>query len=253
MTVNNQRHIIITGACGGIGRQLVQQFLSEGFIVHAIDKSSELDDSPQVVHHCFDLYDFVKDSKLRVEETNRIIKSISVGSLCAVINNAAEQIVKPIEAISYEDWDRTLAVNVVAPFMLTQIFLPFLEISHGAVVNISSIHSNLTKSNFAVYATSKSALSGLTRLMSVELGSRIRVNAIEPGAISTQMLESGFSNNPERRLLLDKFHPTSRIGEPSEVASLASFLVSSQANFINGSIITIDGGISNVLHDPSSL
>lgn len=249
---NDKSSVIITGACGGIGRQLVDQFTMDGYRVIAIDKSEKVFDLENCEKIQFDLFDFAKDELIRKRESGRIFDAIYPGKLKAIINNAAEQVVKPIEEVTFEDWHRTLTVNVIAPFMLIQNFLHLLESSKGTVVNISSIHARLTKPNFAVYATSKSALSGLTRLLSVELGSRIRVNAIEPGAISTQMLESGFAGEKSERMLLDQFHPTQRIGKPYEITSLASYLVSSDASFINGSIISIDGGISNALLDPSN-
>ena len=168
----------------------------------------------------------------------------------ALINNAAIQRVKLFEEVTINDWQETLDVNLLAPFFFTQLFLEDLTKSNGSVLNISSIHASQTKRELSVYATSKAALSSLTKLLAIELGSRVRVNAIEPGAISTQMLESGFQSEPEKRKLLDKLQPMERIGEPSEVAKLALFLTSYSARFVNGAAVAIDGGIRNQLHDP---
>jgi NAD(P)-dependent dehydrogenase (short-subunit alcohol dehydrogenase family) len=118
-------------------------------------------------------------------------------------------------------------------------------------VNISSIHARLTKPDFVAYATSKAALSGLTRAMAVDLGDRIRVNAIEPAAISTPMLKAGFESHPEQYAALARCHPQGRMGTPTEVAALALSLVSGELRFMHGACVGLDGGISARLHDPS--
>jgi len=91
----------------------------------------------------------------------------------------------------------------------------------------------------------------MTRLLAIELGNRIRVNAIEPGAIATEMLEQGFKDSPGKRTQLDAMQPMKRIGTPQEVAQLARFLISDEAQFINGATVQIDGGIRSQLYDPN--
>ena len=100
-----------------------------------------------------------------------------------------------------------MEVNLLAPFVLTKLLLPQLEQAKGSVINVSSIHAHLTKANFVAYATSKAALSGLTRSMAIDLADRVRVNAIEPAAIETQMLLSGFDNDKDQLEKLKKLSP----------------------------------------------
>jgi NAD(P)-dependent dehydrogenase (short-subunit alcohol dehydrogenase family) len=133
---------------------------------------------------------------------------------------------------------------------LTQKLFSLLEKARGSVVNISSIHAKLTKPEFSCYATSKAALLGLTKSMAVELGSKVRINAICPAAVSTPMLLAGFDGQSEAYEILSSMHPVGRIAEPSEVAKLALFLASKDAQFINGSSLELDGGIGSRLHDP---
>ena len=242
--------VIITGACGGIGGELVKAYRAEGFRVIAVDLKDVSIFPPDVEYLSLDISRIVEDQRARSDLKSAIKKRIGNDRLCALINNAAVQIVKRIEDIQIEDWSLTLNTNLLAPFFISQMFLDELESGDGSIVNISSVHARQTKKNFTVYATSKAGLSSLTRLMAIELGNRIRVNAIEPGAISTQMLEDSFRTQPENRIRLDELHPMGRIGEPSEVAQLALFLTSSKAKFINGATIAIDGGIRNQLHDP---
>ena len=245
-----QQTVIITGACGGIGRELVNEYRGANFHVIAIDSSPKIDELGDVDFLEFNLARLVSDIESKTLLKNAIQKMVGQNQIKALINNAAIQTVKRFEDVNVKDWQETLGVNLLAPFFFTQLFLEELTISNGSVLNISSIHASQTKKGFSVYATSKAALSALTRLLAIELGSRVRVNAIEPGAISTQMLESGFLTEPEKRKLLDKLQPMERIGEPSEVAKLALFLTSDSARFINGSTVAIDGGIRNQLHDP---
>ncbi len=245
-----QQTVIITGACGGIGRELVNEYRGANFHVIAIDSMPKIDELGDVDFLKFNLATLVSNVESKTSLKNSIQKMVGRNQIKALINNAAIQTVKPFEEVNVKDWHETLDVNLLAPFFFTQLFLEELTTSHGSVLNISSIHASQTKKGFSVYATSKAALSALTRLLAIELGSRVRVNAIEPGAISTQMLESSFLKEPEKRKTLDKLQPMERIGEPSEVAKLALFLTSDSARFMNGSTVAIDGGIRNQLHDP---
>jgi len=242
--------IIITGACGGIGRELVKEYLAGSYQVIAIDSQPKIQELDGVDFIQFDLATLVSNKDAREAIKDSILALTGKNRIKALINNAAVQTVKSFEEIEAEDWQVTLEVNLLAPFFFSQLFLGELTESNGSILNISSIHASQTKKGFSVYATSKAALSALTKLLAIELGSRVRVNAIEPGAVSTQMLESGFLSEPKKRKLLDSLQPMGRIGEPNEVAKLALFLTSDSARFINGSAIAIDGGIRNQLHDP---
>jgi NAD(P)-dependent dehydrogenase (short-subunit alcohol dehydrogenase family) len=100
-----------------------------------------------------------------------------------------------VDEIKLEDWNQTMNVNLTGPLMLSQFFLAKLHKSGGSIINIASIHHQLTKKRFIAYATSKSALIGLTKAMSVDLQGWVRVNAISPAAIDTPMLRAGFDND----------------------------------------------------------
>lgn len=245
----NKDAVIITGALGGIGRALCHEFHSKGFAVLAIDRADG-----QVDAHRFFQMDIRKITVNRSEQELFLAplrEEIGQGLvLKGIINNAAIQILGSTDVLGIDDWRETLETNLLAPFFLSQAFLPDLERNNGAIVNISSIHEKLTKPGFIAYATSKAALSGLTRTMAVDLGSRIRVNAICPAAISTPMLEAGFEGNPDAFSALKSAHPSGRIGAPDEVAKLAHWLVVDAPEFLTGSCLGLDGGISGRLHDP---
>lgn len=170
--------------------------------------------------------------------------------LKALINNAAVQILGGVDTLSRQDWLQTLNVNLLAPFLWVQALLQPLEKAQGSVVNISSIHARLTKKDFVAYATSKAALSGMTRSMAVDLQDRVRVNTIEPAAVGTDMLKAGFEHAPARYKELENCHPQLRVATPQEVARLALAIVDGGAAFLHGSCIDLSGGIGGRLYDP---
>lgn len=242
---------LITGANGGIGRALVREFSNNGYNVIATDITQQNDrSSDNVVNIQLDLEKFVADENYAnnfASKVNGFTQGVGITSL---INNAAVQILIPTEKLSRAQWQTSFNVNLSAPFFMVQTFLNQLTGNKGAVVNISSIHATQTKKEFVAYATSKAGLSSLTRNLAIDLGSKIRINAIEPAAVCTEMLLAGFKCKPKEFAQLSHLHPMGRIAEPNEIAELAIFLCSAKANFIQGECINISGGIHSCLHDP---
>lgn len=155
-----------------------------------------------------------------------------------------------------------LAANAVDSFMVPRMlpslnraqkphFLPELKAVKGSIVNIGSIHAKLTKRQFVAYATSKGVLETMTRTMALDLAPEVRVNAIAPAATDTPMLRAGFEGNDQGFKDLERYHPLRRIASCEEVAQAALFLAGSQAGFMSGSTIGVDGGIGGCLSDPA--
>ncbi|MDP1946742.1 MAG: SDR family oxidoreductase [Nitrospirota bacterium] len=238
---------LITGAAGGIGRVLCAEFRRAGYRVIGTDMAG----APGIACDHFveaDLKAVSRDEaclKRFVQQLN-----IPASGLTALVNNAAVQILNRTDTVSVQDWRDTLDVNVLAPFLLTQALLPYLEKAGGSVVNMGSVHAIATKPGFVCYATSKAALVGLTRALAVDLGGRIRVNAINPAAVATPMLLQGFKGKDAQFSALGGMHPLGRIAEPAEIAQVVLFLVSRNAAFITGAAFDVDGGILSRLHDP---
>lgn len=153
--------------------------------------------------------------------------------------------------MDYDDWSTTLNINLLAPITLIKLFANLIKKASCSVINISSVHARLSKPNFVCYATSKAALSGMTRSLSLDLAPDVRVNAIELAATETQMLLDSFNDDKTALNNLKKYHPLNRIGKTSEVARACLFLTSDDSSFITGTSLQIDGGISSRLHDPS--
>lgn len=245
---------VITGSNGGVGSALVQLYLQDDYSVIGLDRCS----SGATELHNFtelnpNLQEFAKNESYRQNMLNQI-KSLLPEKIekLVLINNAAEQIIKTLADIDWQDWENTLAVNTVAPFFLTQGLVEILIASRGHVINISSIHSKLTKAHFSCYAASKAALESLTRSLALELSPLgVSINSIAPAAIATEMLRVSFDKEPEKLAELKDFHPSKCIGLPTELAEFVKSITDSKSKFLTGATLNFDGAISSRLFDPN--
>ena len=240
-----KKMVLITGVAGGIGSATAEVFVKAGWGVVGVDKKGE-DKLPAPIH-------FIQADISQPETPPRILAEISAkeGRLDALINNAAIQIRKPFLEISLDDWNRTMDSNVRAVLLLTQAVYTFLKKSGGAIVNVSSVHAIATSEGMSAYAASKGALSAMTRAMALEFGEDgIRVNAVLPGAVDTEMLRAGLTrgqvggNNAEDLLgELESKHAMGRVGRPGEIARAIWFLADNeQSPFMTGQNLIVDGG-----------
>lgn len=253
MQENNMKWVLITGALGGIGQALVQEFSDAGYNVIATDIKENCEifkEFSNVYFQQLDLEKIALSESFGNEFYKRVNSITENQGIAALVNNAAVQILSPAKNISRAQWNTSFNVNLTAPFFLSQLFLYDLVKHRGSIVNISSIHATQTKKEFVAYATTKAALSSMTRNMVLDLGNEIRINAIEPAAIATDMLKAGFEGKEEKYRKLEEFHPIGRVGTPGEVAKLAVFLSSEEAGFVQGACISASGGISGCLSDP---
>ena len=154
------KKVLITGVLGGIGSGLAVAFREEGFHVYGVDILADNQNNCDQFFQ-FDLNQFVSSEAYRNEWIQFFQKNIS--ELDVLINNAAVQILGSLGDVQLSEWQETLNVNLTGPMLLSQVFLKPLEKSKGCIINIGSIHQQLTKPNFVSYATSKSALIGLTK------------------------------------------------------------------------------------------
>jgi len=237
---------LVTGVLGGIGSEIAKSLKENGYYVYGLDVRDDFD------YKCdrfirFNIDEFVSDSSYRIKFTeifNQLIPKLDL-----LVNNAAVQRLGALEDLKIDDWNETLNVNLTGPLLLSKLFLKRLQESNGSIINIGSIHERLTKKAFIAYATSKSALIGLTKALAVDLEGKVRVNAVSPAAIETEMLRDGFKNDENKIKALESLHPVQRIGYPEDVAKLVLFLASENNGFIHGANISLDGGISSVLKD----
>lgn len=243
----NMKSAIITGSEGGVGKELCRVFSDSGYRVIGMDLHRV--DSSHDAFHEVDLARLVSDHSYLELAIDNLSKELDSG-LHVLVNNAAVQILGGAEELAIEQWNTTLSVNLLAPFLLTKAMLPYLQRASGCVVNIGSVHSKLTKPGFVAYATSKSALDGLTRSLAVDLAPGVRVNSVAPAAVATGMLIDGFKQSPDKLEILKSYHPLARIATPLEIAQTVRFLASEDAAFITGEVLEVGGGIGVRLHDP---
>ena len=242
-----KRTVLVTGAAGGVGRATVRVFCEAGWRVIGIDRAPFGEVFPE--DGLFIQADISRPEELEMifSETRRF-----TGSLDAVVNNAALQVIKPILETSIEEWDAVIASNLRATFFIAKLAYPLLEgTGKGAIVNVSSVHAVQTSGNIASYAASKGGILALTRAMAIEFAqANIRVNAILPGAVNTPMLHAGLSRDhvqggtlQARLENLARKTVNGRVAEPEEIARAILFLAdSAQSSFITGQALIVDGG-----------
>ena len=238
--------VVITGISGGIGQAIFRAVKLAKFKVIGIDVVE-----PEIRPDLFLKFDLSRiDDQKYVKKLEDFFRASSANlEIYSLVNNAAIQIVGDFESLQLEDLSRSLNVNVKAPFLLSKLLYQYLVKANGRIVNIGSIHADLTKKNFLPYSVSKTSLRGLTKSLAIEIGSKVRVNSIEPAAVNTELLASGFLNFDNEVDNLIESHPTSSIGDPDEIAGLVKYLIVDAPYFLNGSSIKIDGAISSVLHE----
>jgi NAD(P)-dependent dehydrogenase (short-subunit alcohol dehydrogenase family) len=244
----NRKSVLITGASGDIGQSLCQGFKELDWKVIATDR--EQIQSIGADHFIEMDLDLICNNDHYFIDKIKSIKNLISGELTTLVNNAALQIVKPAKEITLQDWQKSLNINLTAPFILSIKLLDELQAAQGSIINISSIHAKLTKPNFLAYSVSKAGLLGLTRSLAVEIGDRVRVNSISPAAINTQMLKKGFIDSLSGLNKLEDYHPSKIIGTTTDVLDAALYLANGD-KFVNGMEIKLDGGISSRLHDPN--
>ena len=235
---------VITGAARGIGLASAQWFLEHGYRVVRLDNDeAALTASASSMSHPAQVLDVVCDVSQpdQVEAAvNTVVKN--VGRVDALVNNAGVAVFKPISQTSFEEWRYVMSTNLDGIFLCTQAFAPVMRLGGGgAVVNIASI-SGLRASTLRVaYGTSKAAVVHLTKQQAVEYGNEgIRVNAIAPGPVETEMAKQVHS--PAIRKDYHDAIPLNRYGALEEIAACIGFLCSRDAAYVNGQLLAVDGG-----------
>ena len=248
---------VVTGGARGIGRAIAERVQAAGAHVTIVDSDREPGEATAQTlteKHPDRPVEFFMANLEKMDEIDAIASHFSgnLGRLDVLVNNAGIEMDKSFEDVASSDWERIQAVNLRAPFFLTQRMLPFFPPSGGSIINISSIHSTHAFKNSIVYACSKAALIALTRNLALELAPRhIRVNAICPGYIDTRLWETYLHSSPNPESLAAwtaELHPLGRRGVPDDIAQAALFLATSASSFITGTQIVADGGLTIRAH-----
>ncbi len=173
-------------------------------------------------------------------------------ALHTLINNAGFNLFKGISETELEDWNAILSVDMTGLYLVTRAALPLLKQAHGAsVVNIASVHAQMTIANITAYAAAKGGVVSMSRSLAQELGPfGIRVNTISPGFMDTPLLARWLASeaDPDATLArVNGYHPLGRIGKPEDIGYMVTFLASEYAGFVTGANIMVDGGLTTRL------
>lgn len=236
---------LITGAAGGIGNAAAKIFAAAGWHTIGVDNVLPAENNG--------LNRFVRINLCEASAIRSLFEDLEKKEdrLDALINNAAVQLVKPLIATEPEEWDRIMAINVRAAYLTIKYAHPLLRIRGGSIVNISSVHAVATSENLAAYVTSKGALTAMTRAAALELArDNIRVNAVLPGAIDTNLLRTGLSRDHlatgsmgSRLKEFGEKHSLGRVGKPEEIGEAILFLSDpARSGYMTGQTMIIDGG-----------
>lgn len=167
------------------------------------------------------------------------------GRLDVLVNNAVTDEL----SILREDWDRVIGVCLQGPWLLSRAALPALRASRGCIVNIASVNALMAIGKIHLYSAAKAGLLSLTRTLAFEHGpAGVRVNAICPGTIRTEVWEPIERERPNLMAEIGRHYPLGRVGEPEDVAAMALYLASDEAKFITGATFVVDGGITAALN-----
>jgi 3-oxoacyl-[acyl-carrier protein] reductase len=228
--------VLVTGSTRGIGKAIAIELIKAGYEVHGTYSASKKEADKLAAEHgiVFHQADFAKR-----EDTLRLVQELSTINLCALVNNAGIwEMDKPMN-MNYATWDRTLEVNLSAPLILSTDLGKSMK-SGGSIVNISSTDGMTGGYDGLSYSASKAGLISITKSLGNTLGTKgIRVNAIAPGWVNTEMVTDDIAEASSGSI------PLGRHAKPEEIATVVEFLISDKASYINGETIVVDGGLFN--------
>lgn len=241
---------VVTGAAGGIGQASTSKLSHLGASVALLDLDSERLDqlAADLGVRCLPVPCDVSDEasvRAAIAETTERLGPVSV-----LHNNAGICLNRgtgdgPAHLLELDSWARTIAVNLTGCFLVAKHALPaMLDAGHGSIITTASVGGAYFGTQNFAYSASKAGVVGMTRALAAQYGGRgVRANAICPGSIRTAMSELASAEGQNRDEML-KGIPAGRIGEPEEVADLVAFLASDASSYINGAVITADGGMT---------
>ena len=235
------KRVLITGGAGGIGTATAARFLEEGARVVVLDR-----DPAALSRLSSELPSLAGTIRADVAEPDEVARALEemgdlLGGVDILINNAGISIRHGFLDIRPEDWREVMEVNLNGVFFVAQqAARRMLEGDGGVILNMGSTNGLMGYPNYADYNASKAGVIELTRTMALELGPKVRVNAICPGFILTPMQAAEYTDQMQSEFAAKL--PLNRLGRPEDVAALFAFLASDDAAFITGQCFVIDGG-----------
>jgi len=241
-----KRVAIVTGGAQGIGRRTAEVLAERGYTVGLIDRRNPDATVASILARGGEAFGFagdITDEGTIREFAGRVFGEL--GRADVLINNAGISLIAPAETTAASDYRRVLEVNLIAPFLLCQVFgRPMLDAGSGAIVNVASVAGLVAVSDRAAYNASKHGLIGLTRTLAAEWGGRgVRVNAVCPGWVKTEMDAADQAGGGYSDADITSRVPMGRFATPDDVAHAICFLADpGESGFVNGHCLSVDGG-----------
>lgn len=247
------RVILITGSSRGIGRELALGLAAAGATVVVNGRSSAaVDDTATMISNAVpgatvarSAFDVTDQDSVRAG-VERIIDQH--GRIDGLLNNAGIQHRVPLLDLELADWERVITTNLTSAFLVgREVARGMIDHGAGSIVNICSIQSDLARPSIAPYTAAKGGLRNLTRAMTAEwAGSGVRVNAIAPGYLQTEMTAALVEDPDFNRWVIGRT-PAGRWGRPEDLVGAAIYFLSDASRFVTGQILYVDGGMSVVV------
>jgi glucose 1-dehydrogenase len=242
-----QKVAIVTGASQGIGRACAERLVREGARVMLVDIRPEVAAAAEALGDAARF--FCADVSQKSDVDAMLAATLQAfGQVDILVNNAGVTHAADFLDLAEEDFDRVLRINLKSMFLCSQaVAREMVKRSdtdrRGCIINMSSVNAELTIPNQVPYVVSKGGVNQLTRVAAIGLAQHgIRVNAIGPGTILTELAKQAVMGSPEARHTILSRTPLGRCGEPEEIASIAAFLASDDASYMTGQTLYADGG-----------
>jgi NAD(P)-dependent dehydrogenase (short-subunit alcohol dehydrogenase family) len=240
--------VLVTGAASGIGRTVAERCVQEGAAVAVLDlEPNAAERACAAVGAELALAADVTDNAAVDAAVARTVAAL--GGLDAVVNNAGIPMVGRVDELAEADWDRVLAVNLKAVYLVSRAAWPHLRAGAGGVIaNTASVAGMWGSEAQAGYAAAKAATIMLTKCMALDgARDRIRVNCVSPGFVRTPMLERFLADQSNRTAVeaaISARHPLGRLGAPGDVADAFVYLLSEESRWVTGTNLVVDGGLT---------
>ncbi len=248
-SVHTRKAAIVTGASSGIGKATALRLAGDGIAVALVSRDSTAleETASEMASMKGEALVIPADLSKEADARRCVVETVErFQRLDTLVNSAGIIGSGSVMTTSMESWDAMMNINLRSVFYLIQLAIPYLEKTKGSIVNVSSVAGVRAFPNVVSYCVSKAGVDQLTRCAALELAEKgIRVNAINPGVVRTQLHRRGGMDEKAYNAFLEhskSTHPMGRIGEPEEAAELIAFLASEKSGWITGTTISIDGG-----------